>query len=175
LKIDEKYVKEHYCDQYTEIIEGFLCQSNEKAVEKDKDFLKKNGIKNVLNVNSSPSKPTIGWLSSCWNGRFFWWSFRIIDSAKQRKERIVHCEVGINRSGTVVVGYLMKTNNGVLEMLLNLCFLEDQANSCVKQLLEFEKEWIGMENPSITIDEYEKGFGQILENWLFWSILSEMC
>jgi protein-tyrosine phosphatase len=68
--------------------------------------------------------------------------------------------MGVNRSATIVIAYLMKTKQWTFkEAFLHVRSKRKQIfpnELYIKQLFEYEKKLFGNEKPSITMEEYWK-------------------
>ena len=70
----------------------------------------------------------------------------------------VHCQMGVNRSATIVIAYLIKKNRWTFKQ--SFLYVKAKRPSIfpnekyVTQLIEFEKEILNLEEPSISMKEY---------------------
>lgn len=116
-------------DVPSEIIDNFLYLGNwihASQILKTKDHPKWN-ITHILTVGTEgflPPNPKVQWLrlrmsdygKTDLTDEFLDKCCRFIDEAKEKKECVlVHCAVGVNRSPTLVIAYLMKSKKWTLQ------------------------------------------------------------
>merc|ERR1711988_1528272 len=146
------------------------------------DWLAKDKVKNVLNVvggsyPSSFTKENYLMHPMCDYGTNelsvdIDICFKFLDTVKKRKEKVlVHCQMGSNRSPTVVIAYLVKVEGWPLrQALLHVKKCRPRAHPherYLKQLVKLEVAWRG--KGSITQEEMEEiypSFSKLMSQFL---------
>lgn len=74
-----------------------------------------------------------------------------------RKKVLVHCRLGVSRSASVVLAYLLKTTNQTLKEVFQ--FVKHKRPiikpnpSFIKQLMYLERKWKNVDDSSLVVEE----------------------